>query len=127
MQLRSASPPPQRKKPSPQPQSKEPSPPSAEEGRDSAKSSDLIKRKRAPAQSPVAATGDDATLREFLNLLNKIVVLDEEALNVAAEGTKDVTSPQKTKKRKLMKGIVTAREEKGKDGTDAMVVMPVAS
>ncbi|GAB2296521.1 hypothetical protein Dimus_030633 [Dionaea muscipula] len=47
---------------------------------------------------------------------------DVEATNVA----KDVASPQKTKKRKLMKETVAARKEKGKDVTDAMAVIPMA-
>ncbi|GAB2292669.1 hypothetical protein Dimus_026906, partial [Dionaea muscipula] len=42
-----------------------------------------------------------------------------------------VASPQKPKKRKLVKGVVATKgyeavaEEKGKDATDSMVVIPV--
>ncbi|GAB2268709.1 hypothetical protein Dimus_003659 [Dionaea muscipula] len=50
---------------------------------------------------------------------------DEVATNVAAVGTRDVVSPQKTKKRKLMKGTMAACKEKGKDVTDTMAVVPV--
>ncbi|GAB2266000.1 hypothetical protein Dimus_001030 [Dionaea muscipula] len=87
--LRSASPPPQRKKSSPL---------STEEGGESVESIALVKRKRIPAgQSPVVVAGEDDEIIDLTMGREKEKVTEDEE-DVEAEGMKDAASQPKKKK-----------------------------